>query len=355
MGVLAGLLPVAFGAVVLFAPTARRNLGLDRGASVTVSVLCVSIGVAGAVGLVAGAERLLPRAALPAVLLPLGAVVGAAAVLIRGVSLRSAAVYLDRRGGLRERLATAVELAGSEARDSAVAQTVYAQALAACRRRRADIIPMWRRSRATPAGLGLIVLLCIVLGFVPSGGHDSEGRRLAAAIRSASLAERLAAAESLRGAARQVSGRPELADRLVKAAHAIEVRDEEQLRKILDQLDREGFQIASAIPPKLVAAARTATAAGENASGAARAPAGGGTTDPGPAGLVRVYSPPRADSSAAGAANGDSGATDSSAAEQTIPYADAWTVARERAAARIARGQVPPRYHRLVRDFFQAK
>jgi len=359
MGVFAGLLPVAFGVVVLFISPVRRKLHLGDGASAAVAILCVSIGVAGVAGLVAGWRGLLPKAALPGVLLPLGAVVGAATVWIRGVCPREAAMYLDRRGRLRERLATAAELDASPAGNSAVARTVYAQALTAYRSRRADRLAMWRRTRATPAGLGLIVLLCVVLAFVPSIERrelHGEGRRLAAAIASAAPADRQAAADSLRKAARQAGGKPELAGRLVRAARAVEIRDEGRLGDILDELRREGFEIASVVPGKLLTAARAAKAGGASTSGAAPGPGGAGRSQAGSGGLVRVYSPGQGRRPAAGAANEDSGGEpDVGAVRETIPYAEAWSAARERAAARIAGGKIPPQYRRLVRDFFQAR
>ncbi len=95
---------------------------------------------------------------IPTVLVGLGGLAAAVAVVVRGVSLHQAALYVDGRANLGERLTTALEL--ERTGGSVFAEAVRQQALAAVQRHRPGRMGFWRRTRRTPAAVGLLALAC---------------------------------------------------------------------------------------------------------------------------------------------------------------------------------------------------
>ncbi|NIA21194.1 MAG: hypothetical protein GWP05_04300, partial [Anaerolineaceae bacterium] len=95
----------------------------------------------------------------PMVLVPLAFVIGLVLRLARPVTLRDAAIYLDRRAGLKERVSTAYELS-REGDNSPLAGLVYGQALEICRRFRPRMIKYSRRLRWEVRYLAVALLAC---------------------------------------------------------------------------------------------------------------------------------------------------------------------------------------------------
>ncbi len=98
------------------------------------------------------------------VLVPLGALAAVATVLARGVTLHEAALYIDLRANLGERLTTALEL--SDDASDAFAQAVQDQAMGAIAQHRPHRLVSFRRRRGTLIALGAAVLLVVGLGLI---------------------------------------------------------------------------------------------------------------------------------------------------------------------------------------------
>lgn len=185
---------------------------------------------------------------LPAIFLPAGGLAGCCFAWLRGVSEFQAARRLDRRYDLKDHLGTASELlrAGDASSEAAF---VYAQATRAGQTlpRRLDF---WRCSRRTPAVLLLTVLLCGALLLLPGRADRLADRLLAADAR-----QREAMKASLGRAAKQAA--PETKQLLSDLARVIEVRDEAELRRILETLRRAGLDVyeilAANVPPEMAA------------------------------------------------------------------------------------------------------
>jgi len=130
------------------------------------------------------------RAAYPyglLVFIPLGFIAGVAARLVRPVTPLDAAIYLDRRAGLEERVSTAYELirAGDEA---PLAGLVRAQAVEVCEAFRPGMIHYTRRLNRDVRYLGVALVACAALLWLPPlrtdayiRGERRQGRREAAA------------------------------------------------------------------------------------------------------------------------------------------------------------------------------
>jgi hypothetical protein len=300
-----------------------------------------------------------PRALLPVIILPAGAVAGAAAALSRGVSLRAAAAYLDMRAGLFERLSTAAELAESEHRDAPAARFLYGQALDAVGKSGLPGRLLWRRTRATPGVLGLVVILCAAMallpafeesGVVPRREPVAVSRpaamklvRLPANIDAAGLASlaqmpaerRAVLADALRRAA-EAETDPERAKAMREAAAAVEAGDAASLEKTLEALASAGALVPSAVADAL---------------------GGPGTVGP-PENLrrrVAVYNPAYAAALAGAKGPGQAEQAVTPAGQGSVPRDDAWAEARRRAQEALAvPRRIPAEYRQLVRDFFLA-
>jgi hypothetical protein len=361
------LLPAALGIWIALSPGAGRALRLGRLLRVLAGGVCVAAGAGGAAAVAGGWHVQVSKAVVPLILLPVGAILGALGALLRRPTPRDAAVLLDRRGGLRERLSTAVELASSADADAPVARFVYAQALAGLRARRPQRGPMWRRSRATAAALGLSLVLCAALAFVPTVGLRGEGDvigRLAGSLDALSPAQKQALAEALRAAARDADDE-QTAQKHVEAARMVELGDAEQLRKLLGELKRAGLKIEKVVPGDVLAAAGIGAGGEPGAGGRAALAAKGTGWPPSPNGSgpprdasqapepnVRVYDPLYEELVKPGTApaKGPGGGGQ----EGMVGFDDARAAHRARAASALTSDAIPPKYRPIVRDFFLA-
>jgi hypothetical protein len=363
-------LAVAAGVSIVAFPAIPRSLRVERRLGLLASGFCVIAGAAGAMAVITGSYAHLSKSALPLILLPAGALVGFAAVVARGVSLREAAIYLDVRCKFGERLSTAAELSSSDHADGPLARCVYSQALDAVRAHPPRALAMWKRSRATAGALGLAALLAATLTFLPGGRPGEAGSlavRLAESLETMTPAQRKELSDAFRAAAQGARGDPELAGKLEQAAKVIEVKDAEKLKEVIRALEKAGFAPVSVVPQDLQAVLGL-SGAGEGAGGnggtnpllASRNGGGGnggapttrhtnGTdTQPGES-YVSVYDPQYANLMAGRPATGESAKV---APAEAVPYQDAWSAARRSAAENLARGRTPPQYRQLVRDFF---
>jgi hypothetical protein len=302
--------------------------------------------VGGAVAVAAMVAAMLlgrEQAALWAALaLPAGAVVGAAHAILAGVSPLAAARFLDRRCGLRERLATAVEL---EAKGDATAAGEHVrrqarQAVAALPKR----LPLWTLGpRAAAAMMVAAVLVAALAAVAVVRREDTPIRRLLGMLDGATQARREAVAESLRQAGDRAES-VQTAEQLRRAARLVELDDEEQLREVLERLERAGFEVGPALPGDV--AAELGMGDAEGAAGGDRESRGDLAAGEGEA--VRVFDPAYA------RAAGEAG-ENAAAAGATMSFGDAWSAARERAAASLNADRVPAEYRPIVRRFYEEK
>jgi len=126
----------------------------------------------------------------PLALIPLAFVLGLALRLTRPVTLRDAAIYLDRGAGLKERVSTAYELS-REGDDSPLAGLVYGQALQICRRFRPRMIKYSRRLRWEVRYLAVALLACGAILFLPPYKTQAVRAREAYEARSRKTAKEL--------------------------------------------------------------------------------------------------------------------------------------------------------------------
>jgi len=290
-----------------------------------------------------------PHRSVAVVLVPLGAIVGAVWALVRGVRPGEAAAIVDRRAGLDERLTTAGELARAGC-ENAAARCVYDQTLEAVGSGRLGGVSLWRRTRRTVGAAVLVVLLCAAVAMLPPRRGAAE--RLADSLEGLPQAVRK---ELARAFAEAGTDRPEHGRLLAEAARAVEVKDAETLRRILNELEARGVKVRRIIGRDVPARAAGA-GGGEDAAGVARsrpAAAGrevadrpGGDAD----GVVRVWDPLYAKVAAKGPPSGDRG--DGVRVSPMVPYEDAWAAARRRAAEALVGDTVRPEYRRMVREFF---
>ena len=109
-----------------------------------------------------------------ALLAPIGGLAAAATVLARGASLASVARTVDRRADLKERLATALELAAAGDR-SVFGEQVHSQAVSDSQRQRMRLVRFWRRTRATAGALGLALAAMMLM--LPWATLESDATR----------------------------------------------------------------------------------------------------------------------------------------------------------------------------------
>lgn len=156
----------------------------------------------------------------PLLLIPAAFLCGAALRLARPVTLREAAIYLDRQAGLLERVATAYELLCRQDRDSGLGQLVCDEARQiCCDFRPADI--RYSRSAAPLARyLAAAILVCTAALFLPPYKTDAflrDQNRQAGALAAAGELSLLAAAPAANSQAD-----PQIAVLLNQAEQAVE-------------------------------------------------------------------------------------------------------------------------------------
>ncbi len=316
-----------WAAAALAAPALAGAVLLGLGMHLRVPPLVWALGVPSAMGLLAGGVR-----------------------AMRGAGVLAAGRFLDERHGLRERLATAGEIALAP-RDAAPSETtVLAQAAEILRTRRPQRAPMWQRTRTTAAAVACAVLLAVAVAAVSPAPVGDDTARLAGSLDELTDQQLARLAAALRAAASD----PALRDRLLAAARLVEARNEEQLQRVLEQLQAEGYRPLETVPADILAAA--------GVGGGGQEPRrGGGSEDDVPApddqnpsedlpasgGVVRLYDPQYADVAPAPALAGQRPAT------PYRPYDDAWSAARRRAADALRQDTVVPEYRPILREFFR--
>jgi len=216
-------------------------------------------------------------------------------------------------------------------------------------------LPLWRRTRATPALLGLVVLLCATLTLLPTFTPCDQ---LADALAAMTAENKDELARSFAKAARQAEQtNPELARDYLQAAKAVEIDDPEKLKEVLRKLRRRGFRLVEVVGAEVLAAAG-GVGGGADAAGVKSPPKVGpnGTRrrvspPKGGRGLVRVFDPEYAKILAGRKPPPKAGAGPDGAGD-FVHLDEAWQRARQGAQASLAAGKVPPEYRQIVRDFF---
>ncbi len=273
-------------------------------------------------------------------LLPIGALGGAVVMLALGrPGVLDTVRLIEKRGGMKQQLLTAMELALQGCSDSA-AIWLYANAE---REMSALSVNLWTRSRRFyGAGLLACVLCVVLLALASQPVTASVGGEQADANVRAKLVQLL-----------KTAGNADVANavELLAAAHVVEVADEETLRDILGKLAIAGGRITDISRAKLVLSAvrsPNAPASGRD-SGYAGVSSREGSLLPSAAGeVVYVWDP-----AYAAKARGES---ESVSFSQTQPHratrADAWSAAAARAIAGSRGKQVPAEYRTIVREYF---
>jgi len=289
--------------------------------------------------------------------MPLAALAGAVVQALRPVKPTDAAILLDLRYNLRERLSTAAELVASPTRDDGVTEYVCSQAAAGLRRQAAAIRPPWRRTRTTAALLGLVVVLCAILsvsGNLSSSAQEVAVAAVAAEMRKMSPLEQDNLLARLRKA-RAREGASRLKPKLTQAVRAMEDGDAGKLTQLIRALMDAGVDVRALFSKKMLAAAGTGAKGGTalpethpativpRPIAAAEAPA-----------YVHIYHPAYARLLAAGPKGSADSQPDTSPPNVLVPFEAAWDAARVRAENNLARSRskIPPQYHQLIRDFF---
>ena len=194
------------------------------------------------------------------------------------------------------------------------------------------------------------LLVCGVLSLAPGAGRgaSTDEQKLVAALDSLSAARRSELAEAFRSAAK--TNPHEDAPELRQAAKLIQVRDGPELQELLRELRKRGLDWRDVLPETL----RNQMLGGgdaENLAGsdAPTPPANDrtGPTQPEAPGTVRVYDPEYS-AVAASETPEDMESPDAG----MVPFTDAWTAAKSRAAKSLAPRTVDPKYHATLRAFF---
>ncbi|HUS91707.1 MAG TPA: hypothetical protein VM695_07635 [Phycisphaerae bacterium] len=350
----------------------RRRASLSRAEGRLVAAVAASAVAAGLAGVVTGASDSLGGFVLPLLLVPCGALAGAAVVAAGGVTPLEAAIYHDVHLRLAERLSTAAEIAAAGG-ERPLAEHVYAQALDAARAVRPERRVPWRRTRATAGALGLSVALWGALGLVPKPAVvavRANFERIQAHAEKITPLERKEVLRTLRRLAEAVRDNPRLLAALKAAAIAAEADKHlpERLREFGDVLADADDARAAAIARSLLAAMGLPTdaeapggadqgAGGRLASADANKPVAAdangliGQAGQKPlAARVHVWDPQYRDVRDANLAPSTAPAAGAAA---LVPLANAWTAAQDEARQALTAGRVPPEYRRLVRRFFE--
>jgi len=273
-----------------------------------------------------------------------GAVIGAAAAIFRGVSVRRAAMFMDLRAGLDERLTTAAELAVTGDQTPA-ARCVYAQAVQAARSPGTGDVSLWVRTRVTAAAAMLAVLLCGALAVLPQR-RGAAGRIVDALPEMSDEAIEALAREFARAA---TAGDAD-AELLAGAAAATRRKDVQTLAQILADLRKRGVKVVRIVGPDVLA---MATSGGSDAGGtAATRPASSPSHRPEDrhaGGMVHVWDPLYGKVGAGTATRPSDG---NGTPPPVVTYNDAWSLARARAADALKTATIRPQYRKMVRDFF---
>ncbi|NLX59735.1 MAG: hypothetical protein GXY74_11675 [Phycisphaerae bacterium] len=159
---------------------------------------------------------------MPLALIPAALLLGAAARLLRPITLRDAAIYLDRQAGLHERVSTAYEFS-REAVEPPLVAVVRSEALEICRRFRPGSIRYGHRVSWQMRYLAVGLLACGAMMFLPPYKTADYRAREAFDARSRK------AAEDLRDSLRSIRQ-----DRAIESDPALQ----ELLKKAEEEADR---------------------------------------------------------------------------------------------------------------------
>ncbi|MBT3201541.1 MAG: hypothetical protein HN350_16690 [Phycisphaerales bacterium] len=285
-----------------------------------------------------------PGRAVGIIVLGVAMLAGAIVSLIKGVSLTRAARYMDSRASLDERLTTAVELAGA-GDVSPAAKCVYSQAAHAAKSTDATKVSLWIRGRVTAATAMLSLLLCGALMMLPQG-PDIDQQIVNSLDRMSPEAIKALAAEFARAAQSSAQDAPVL----VRGVRAIKQKDSRVLAAVLEELRRRGVKLVRIVRPEVLAIATAGGAEGDGSVTTQPADSAVGRWDHHAGGAVHVWDPLYDKLN-----SGGSSSTKPTGAGNDLPtvgYADAWTLARLRAARALRSGDVGHEYRRMVREFF---
>jgi hypothetical protein len=210
--------------------------------------------------------------ALPLALLACGFVLGFLVRLAMGVSLRQAAIVADHAGGLKERLATALEVLG-RAPQGGLDARLLEQAAGAASAVDPSRLPLARTAGRSAKALLVAVLVLVAAAFVPPVGGPPVPRqtaeRAAAALRGWAAGKPGSVSPEIRDQIRrtvqaltEAGLRQSTADEATRAAAATAGRVARSRQATLDELRKAGS-------PEVEAMARAA--AGGDGGGAATA------------------------------------------------------------------------------------
>jgi len=330
-----------------------RITAVQRGLMAGVLVACV---VASVAGVSSGVYLQLPRAVWLINIFPAG-VLGALVGLAVRPSMATAAMLLDERLGLHERLATSADLL-AQRRDDAMAKAVYEQSAAAARATGVEGARLWSRGRRTAGALALATLACLTLLLFPAYGPGP----LAASLDSlASQAPDMTPDQMQRLAneLRHTAQDNPSAGRLIQeAADAAQAGDKELLAQSLQDLAKliEAGKIVLVKVPDTIQEGTLPYSPGTDHGAVAAGNEAGNRPTSNPADTI---DPARTEvvfhRDYANVANVPANASARSTQTQSgyMSFDAAWDKARAQASQSLSNGQVPPKYRPLVRDFFR--
>ncbi len=358
--IVAVALPVAAAIAMILWRGVGRILALGRHMRYLLAVEMVLFCVVAVFLVASGGLAEVHRLWLAVVGIPVGAAIPAGVVLLRGQSLRDAAMHLDSKFALAERLSTAAELARAQAPEQPrFAAEVYAQAAQVAREKQLLRVSLASRGRPTIGALGLVILLCLALGLVAVRDRHAvlaDIRDVVAGAQEMTPAQRQELARRLLAAAQAAGKEQDAAAALQSAALAAQAKDPDVLKEAmrrLEQMVASGQVKLSLVPDLSPSATRVADSfGGGGASGRWDDTAAVPRPLPPaikPDAMQLIYHP--------GYSNLVTSAPSPSAvgAGAYWDFDQAWNSARLRASQRLRANQVPPQYRQLVRDFFMTQ
>ncbi len=289
---------------------------------------------------------------LPVLFISAGALAGFFIALFKGASVRQAAIFLDARYKLQERLTTAAEFSEENSYCPAVA-CIFDQAVTVARQIPAR--PSFRKNPpAISAALILGVLFCGLLSLIP----DSEPKQTSLAtdeIRQAVEVMNKMPPDSRAELARAISATPtkdeKIQAKLNALSRAIIAGNQAEQRRILAELRQAGYRPIAELPEHLqlelsqAGADKLAKASSlDNTSQQQPDENSKSTSASQP---VRIYHPDYDTATSPPA-------WQTQETSQPSPADPAWLTTKALAARNAQPGKIPPSYQPIVRRFYQA-
>ncbi len=335
---------------VLLQPTVRRALSTVPMQMVLAIIAGTGLYAATMAGILLGEEPVgwwLAARGLGVV-----AVAGPVTPLVRGVSVRQAAVWLDHQLRAGDRIATAAEALRSGRPIGEETRLIAAQAQDILASREPTSGAYWKRTRRTAALAGLAVGVCLLAGTLgPATPRDAFSDRLASASAEMEETQRRRIARAMRSAAR--SSDAAKAELLREAAVVmVDASDRDRLAELLQELRRRGYDVRRDVPKDVMEElARRAGGGGDDVADRAGNGNGGAieqdaNASAGPAQWVFVATP-------ATTGRGDPGQADRAVRPETLPWEEAWQRARRRAGDALVAGRLPVRYRELIERYYE--